>query len=162
MVDGRQEGLIMTPIWDELSKKITVTSQNAVKSVSNLASVTKLKDSIAQEQRDISNCYLELGQAFFQQCKGIDEEPFATLCARIREGEAKIAALEDEIQMLQDMKKCPQCGAVCKYDSRFCPSCGAEMTIAAPPPEHGLCRNCGAALVEGALFCKVCGTKVEG
>jgi uncharacterized membrane protein YvbJ len=152
----------MAPIWDELSKKITVTGQNAVKSVSNLANITKLKDSITQEQKNVDNFYLRLGQECFRQCKDIEEEPYAALCAEIKEGEARIAALEDEIQMLQDMKKCPQCGAVCKYDSRFCPSCGAEITIAPPPPEHGSCRNCGAALVEGALFCKACGTKVEG
>jgi RNA polymerase subunit RPABC4/transcription elongation factor Spt4 len=151
----------MTPIWDELSKKITVTGQNAVKGMSNLASITRLRDSIAQEQRNVSNFYLRLGQECFRQCKDIEEEPYAALCARIKEGEARIAALENEIQMLQDMKKCPQCGAVCKYDSHFCPSCGAELTVASPPSGQDLCQSCGATLVEGALFCKVCGTKVE-
>ncbi|MDR0851481.1 MAG: zinc ribbon domain-containing protein [Clostridiales Family XIII bacterium] len=148
---------------NELGKKISTAGSNTVKAVSDMSQISKLKDSITDEQRRINSYYVQIGQQFFEKHPDAQEEPFLSICSYIKNSITLIENYERDIRAIQDIKICPECGAECKFSSIFCPSCGVPFQNVEPEnlaPGYR-CSNCGASLQEGALFCTECGQHVE-
>ncbi len=57
-------------------------------------------------------------------------------------------------------RKCPECGATIKEDSKFCIECGHPLRSVEneTTSEATVCSQCGASLDEGVRFCPECGT----
>ena len=62
---------------------------------------------------------------------------------------------------MEDMHKCPSCGAETDSEQKFCSKCGTEVPSAASArPTCCPNPNCGQRLEGHEQFCPVCGTKI--
>jgi len=150
---------------EELGNKIVSTGQKTSKAISEMSKVSRLKGAVNDELGRVNQVYTKIGEAWYERY-GADatEDPFLALSEQVREIKARIAGIEDEIMQIQNEKACPQCGAVCSYDSMFCYACGCkfpEPQQVAEVVQEGFCTNCGAQLKEGAAFCVECGQPVK-
>ena len=153
----------MANIINEIGKKISTASQDAVKSVTEMSQTAKLKDAITVEERSISSLYHQIGQKYIE-INGEDvEAPYAQFGKAISECKERIKQYEEDIQILQDVKICPNCTAKCSFNSVFCPTCGTPFPVEYihADEEGSICVNCDSELPPGAIFCAACGQKVE-
>ena len=146
---------------DDIGSKISNVRQQTAKAFSDKSELGRLKEAIAAEQGLIYQAQATIGETYFERYGDeTKEEPFVVLCGHIRDSQAAISQLEDQLRMLQNLKACPQCGTNTAFESLFCASCGyAFPPPPAPEPGVGFCTGCGAALVPDAAFCMECGTK---
>jgi predicted nucleic acid-binding Zn ribbon protein len=180
MKQERKGKKTMAPLFDEIKKKVTTTTQNAVKATKDMLETSRLNTQIADEQRKMNNCYTQIGKLYFEKYGAETEAPFDELCAGIISANAQIEKLEWEIQQIKGTKHCPNCGAEISAAAGFCSGCGAAVEIIVPPQDEvdsadGMvstetnaaienvrhCSHCGDVLESGALFCASCGQKNE-
>ena len=73
--------------------------------------------------------------------------------------------LQKEILILNNKKKCPNCGAEVDINTTFCPQCGKEQEKIEVEPfiPNGKrkCSGCGEIIDDKNEFCPKCGTKKE-
>lgn len=89
----------------------------------DLTDTTGLKFEKAQLKGDIEDIYVAIGKKVVEA----NDERFATEIAQIKEKEARMAQIDEEIGDIQGKVKCPECGTMVLEDDRFCPKCGHEM-----------------------------------
>ena len=88
-------------IFSEIGKKISETTQNAVKGTKDFAEVTKLNSQISDEQKQIDNAYLQMGKLYYDRFATTTDDPdFAAFCVSVTQGVAKIGTLRAEIQKI--------------------------------------------------------------
>ena len=151
---------------DEIGNKIASAGQKTAKVFSDMSQLSKLKDTINEEQKKINQYHTAIGKVYFERYGAVtNEDPFRSISDQILESQKKIFQLEEEIKRVQDAKTCPQCGATCPYGSLFCPSCGNSFPkeqARSMPVETAFkfCPECGASLIEGAVFCSECGLPI--
>ena len=163
-------------LFDDIKKKVTDSTQSAVKATKELAETSKLNSQISDEQRKIASLYSEVGKQYFAEYGATSGGPLDELCAQIIAANEQIANLQAEIQVIKGVKTCPTCGAELPVTSGFCGKCGTavETPVVAEPepeiepaaeaevePQPRFCSNCGTELEDGAMFCGNCGTKQE-
>jgi len=134
--------------FDDIGKKISQTSQDAVKKTKEMAEVAKLNSQISSEEKNIDALYLQLGQAYYNNSgKGVEkkavdaaavrpEDQFAAICVQISDSFAKIESIKEEIRNIKAVE--PQQDAQPMTNSKFCSSCGAAITEGS-----GFCPSCG-------------------
>ncbi|UOO37240.1 zinc ribbon domain-containing protein [Oscillospiraceae bacterium CM] len=152
--------------FEDLGKKVTQTSQDAIKKTKILAETTKINSQISAEKRAISDSFSKIGEKYFELFAENPDENLAVFVLAVKEAQAKINDFEEQINKLKGAESCPSCGASVTEGSLFCTSCGAKLT---PPPaeepvaapEVKTCSGCGAVLAPGAVFCSGCGQKTE-
>jgi hypothetical protein len=142
-------------IFGEIGKKITQTTQNAVKGTKDFADTARYNTHIADEERLLSSFYAQLGKKYYEMHSGSPDEAFSSVCALIAESTAKIAGFKDEIQKLKGVKKCSGCGGDVPAGTVFCGVCGYDTREASPK-----CPNCNKELEDNASFCTDCGQKI--
>ena len=150
---------------DVIGKKIAQTSQDVAKKTKNFADSTKLSSMIADEEKNISALYPQIGKAYYELHKDDPELALSELVAAVTEAFARIEALKDQIDAIHGMQKCPRCGANVPDGGMFCNTCGAKMPPreeyqSAPVGETVICGNCGAQIPADQRFCIYCGTEV--
>jgi len=154
--------------FNELGKKISQTTQNAVKGTKDLAEISKLNSQISDEQRQINNVYFQIGQKYYEtQALVTTDESFAPLCESITASLTRIATYQEEIKQIRGIKKCEGCGAELQLSTAFCSICGykaqqeeAEGLQKNEEPAANQCPGCGKILADGAAFCTDCGHKI--
>jgi ribosomal protein L40E len=154
-------------LFDDIKKKVSDTTQGAVKATRELAETTRLNSQISEEQRRIANLYSQVGKLYFDKYGAGAEPPFNELCAAITASNERIEKLKLDIQLVKGVKCCPSCGADVPVSSSFCGKCGAAVET--PQPQQGerpaeetkRCEKCGAELESGAMFCGSCGQPIE-
>jgi len=154
----------MAPLIDEISKKVTSAGQKTAKAITDMSQVSRLRDAINTEQKNIGKLHVQIGQIISERYADTVIDPAVTqLCYSIRESSVRISQLEDEIRGIQNVKSCPQCGSTCGYTSVFCPQCGYAFPKVqnVQTSSARFCTNCGASLAEGAIFCTECGQPVQ-
>ena len=152
--------------FDQLSSKLSQTSQSAVQKTKDMAEVVRLNSQISERERRTEQLYREIGKRYYEQCAGRNEELFREQVAELQSIEAEIREMRTAVQRLKGSKPCPACGAEQAAGALFCSVCGAKMpqeepdspTLATGGPT---CPACGAVMPEGTAFCTNCGTKLE-
>lgn len=153
--------------FEDIGKKVSQTSQDAIKKTKIMAETSKLNGQISAEKRVISENYSKIGEKYFELFSANPDENLAGFVTVIKEALLKIEELEDQIKKLKGIECCPNCGAEIKDGAAFCTACGAK--IESQPPEEPAaaqavakaCVNCGTPLAEGVMFCSNCGTKAQ-
>lgn len=131
--------------------------------MSNMNEVSQLEGQIAQEQQAIAQLFTQMGQQYYAMHQMNPEGEQAAYVQAVDAAQARIQAMQDQIDQLNGLVKCPACGAKIPAESVFCTGCGNRMIPEppAPQPQGLVCVNCGTALSEGQNFCFNCGAKVE-
>jgi ribosomal protein L40E len=151
-------------LFDDIKKKVSDTTQSAVKATKELAETTRLNSQISDEQRKIGGLYSQLGKLYFEKYGIEAESPFGEICAAIVASSAQIEKLQMDIQFVKGVKRCQSCGADIPLASGFCGKCGSKVETPVTQPDvvaadiqH--CVHCGAEIENEALFCGSCGKK---
>ena len=113
--------------------------QETLKKAQNKAQVmvekTKLQTSIATKTVQIDALYEELGKAVISlPCVEVNETA-APIVAQIREKEAEIQSLKDDINALSNKVRCTCCGNYFDADMAFCGHCGTKKEEPQPVKE---------------------------
>lgn len=113
--------------------------QETLKKAQNKAQVmvekTKLQTSIATKTVQIDALYEELGKAVISlPCVEVNETA-APIVAQIREKEAEIQSLKDDINALSNKVRCTCCGNYFDADMTFCGHCGTKKEEPQPVKE---------------------------
>ena len=149
--------------FDQLSAKLTQTSQTAVQKTKDMAEIVRLSGQIAEEEKKIEQLYREIGETYYRQFADKDEVLFRDPVKKIRDAEAAVAAMRENVRQLKGVQVCPACGKEQPNGIAYCSSCGVKMPeIEAPqPPIDGVaCPACGAVMERGMAFCTACGAKL--
>lgn len=152
--------------FEDIGKKVSQTSQDAIKKTKIMAETSKINSQISAEKKAISDNYMNLGEKYFELFCSNPDENLAGFVAAIRESQQKIADFEDQIRKLKGIESCPNCGAEINDGALFCTGCGTKIEAPPPPPETPVpdarvCAACGSELSDGAIFCSTCGAKTE-
>lgn len=149
------------PIFDEISKKISKTTQSAIKGTKDLADISRLNMQISDEQKLLSSFFMQIGKKYYELFSDSTDENFSSLCVSITESMTKITSLRNEIQAIKGIKKCPGCGAEISITTTFCGTCGYDTRKeSASADEPKKCPNCNKALDGNLTFCTDCGQKL--
>ena len=150
---------------NDLSKKITQTSQEVVKKTKDNSEIYRQENLIAEEKRKIDSVCLQLGKMYYELHADNYEESFEGLVTQIKECENRIAQCMGQIDRVKGVKKCPQCSSEIPFAAKFCNFCGClmENTEWKDDSSSGAvkCTNCGSEIREGSVFCENCGTPVS-
>ena len=156
--------------FEKLSKTVTEASQKTIAKTKEFADTSKMKSMISDEEKNITNQYLQIGKMYTTIHKHDYEEEFAEMFNTILEAESKISNYKKQIQEIKGTQCCKNCGAEVPNGAAFCSTCGNPMEAfldnpdssedeTDAPQEKG-CPNCGAKLNKDAAFCVECGTKL--
>lgn len=152
--------------FEQLGKKLSDAGQGVAQQTKNFAEVTRLSSAISDKEKQITQLYQSIGQAYYQSHKDDTAAEFQAETDQIKALMKEINQHQEEIKQIKGVVKCPSCGADVPFQAAFCNCCGMKMAPSAPPaqppaPGTRLCPNCGTALGKDKLFCTHCGTKLE-
>ena len=139
------------------------TGKDTAKSVKNYSDTAKLNNQIADEEGSITAAYTQIGRLYYAQHPDAPEAAMQEHYRTIQQANARIAELRAQIEKINTVQKCPQCGATYDEGQIFCTSCGFRLAGEQPSeaPAEIVCTNCGMRLPKDALFCSGCGTPVK-
>lgn len=73
---------------------------------------------------------------------------------------AAVGNMEPVMNVKEEKKNCPECGASIGASLKFCPECGAD-TQKKEAKQEAKCSACGSVLASGTKFCPSCGRKIN-
>lgn len=150
--------------FDEVGKKLSQASQDAIQKTKEMADITKYNTAISNEEKVVNDLYFQLGKAYYETCEDRNNAYVAYFEA-INTSLTKINDMKKMIQTLKSVVPCPGCGAEMKREAIFCNICGCEMPKTqyntVQPVSNKVCVNCGNVVADGVNFCMVCGTPVQ-
>ena len=155
-----KRGICMA-FFDDISKKLSQVSQNAVGKTKDTADIFKLKNEISEEERKIVALYNEIGRLYASLHYEDFEPSFANLMASLKESVAAIELRQAQIQNIRNVTTCSNCGAEIARESMFCSACGAQKEARVEVSSPLRCASCGKPLENGSKFCTYCGTPVQ-
>lgn len=149
-------------LFDKIGKTFTEAGQKAIAKTKDFADTTRLNSLINDEEKKLTNLYIQIGKLYVAQHRNDCEEAFAGALAAVAESEEKIAECQRRIQEIRRVQRCPKCGAEVSNDSAFCNSCGSPL----PKNKDGfeefiVCSGCGARVQKGMRFCTTCGKPIQ-
>lgn len=149
--------------FDRLSKSVTEASQKTIAKTKELADISRLNTMISEQEKNITNQYIQIGKLYISLHKDNCEEDFAGMIAAIAEAETKILDYKKQIQDIKGVQRCEKCGAEVPNGAAFCSSCGATMPKIqmSESSDYVKCENCGADVKKGTRFCTSCGKPME-
>ncbi|MBQ8696130.1 MAG: hypothetical protein IJ519_00255, partial [Clostridia bacterium] len=113
--------------FDDFSKKISDASQSAVKKTKNMTDIARINSMISDEEKKIEGVYYQIGKLYAVVHMNDPEPDFAGMINAIKEAEANIASLREQILEIKNVSRCPQCGNEVPVGSFFCSGCGYRM-----------------------------------
>lgn len=153
-------------IFDQASKKVTDTVKGIQKKTNESMAIKRIDSQIKAAEAEIKGIYTAIGQTVY--VARADEKPLEgaeELFAGVTALKERIADYRHELDKLNDVKRCPECGAQIQRLAKFCPQCGAKLEVEAEVeeapveelPEVEICPNCGAERENDMRFCETCG-----
>ncbi len=161
----RYERKIIMAFFEDIGKKVSQTSQDAIKKTKAMAETAKLNTQISAENKIVTNNYMIIGERYVELFGDSPDENLAEYVAAIKEARRKIEEYEEQISNLKGVERCPNCGVETKEGAIFCAACGTKLPeLPAEEIEAAdgkICKKCGQPLNEEAIFCPGCGTRYE-
>lgn len=162
-------GVNSMSIFENIGKKITSVSQDAVRKTKDFADTAKLNSMISDEDKYINNCYTQLGKMYFEKYSDTPEKDFIGIIDSIKAAEVRKAEHRKKIETMKvneyvsyGNKICRVCGAVLPPDSMFCVSCGSKVEDQKPSENNvKKCISCGREIGIDMKFCSYCGVLQE-
>lgn len=145
--------------FNDISKKISATSQNVMHKAKGFVDVTGLKAQISEEEKKIERYYQSLGKMYYEMHDAQAPGDLKELMSMIDESFAQIAKIKAEIVSIENTRRCPACGALLEEDMVFCVGCGTKVKQEETNTKQ--CIKCGCRLPAEAVFCTRCGAKQE-
>ena len=144
---------------DDLSSRISRTSQNAIQKTKSMAEVSRLNSQISEQEKRINNGFFQIGKLYYSLHGDSYEPDFATLVEAVKEAERAVEECRKQIRVLKGLRLCEVCGAENPLNGAFCSSCGTPLPPVAPPvaPNQTICPACGAPVAKSVRFCTNCG-----
>lgn len=145
-------------IFDVLGGKIKNAGQSVAQSTKNFADVTKFKSNIFDYEKQITEMYTVLGKSYYELRKDNPDPGIKEIIIKINSLFKQIDDLKQQINEIEGLIKCPNCGCDVPYEAMFCNNCGCKI----PKETKGFkkCPNCGGDVPQDALFCNSCGCKI--
>lgn len=153
-------------LLDELGRGLSGIGRKTAEMGRNFSDSSRLNSQIADEERNIQNCLMQIGRLYVELHSTDYESSFAVWMQNLADSEMRISEYKKQLQVLRGVRSCPNCGADVQKTASFCSVCGTRMPIEPPPVQETpagsvFCSNCGAAMPRGTRFCTTCGTKLE-
>lgn len=152
---------------DGLTKKGAEISNSLQESMNKSQRESKCKKSITENKNKIEKAYSEIGKKAYEK-RTMDEEVMTFISGKIEEIDQLLKENEElqrEVLLLNNKKKCPNCGAEVEINTTFCPQCGKEQEKIEVEPfiPNGKrkCAGCGEIIDDKNEFCPKCGAKKE-
>lgn len=117
----------MSSIFNDLGKKLSNASQEAVKKAKELAELAKLNGLILEEERKMNKYYAQIGEKYMELYGESSEEPFTSFIKKVNDSKLNIKKYKSDIKTLKNVKTCSSCGATFTGDAAFCVSCGEKQ-----------------------------------
>lgn len=146
--------------FDDLGKKLSQAGQSVAQKTKDFSEINKLNGVISSEEKKINNIYLQLGKEYYTRHRNDSEVCFEQFVSAIKESEAKIEELRQQIQVIKGVVRCEKCGADIANNAAFCSNCGAPAPVKAPVATVAgvQCPSCRQIVAEGTKFCTSCGS----
>lgn len=151
-------------LFDNMKNKISAAGQTTVQKAKDLTEISKLNNAISGAEARVRELYTTVG---YEVYRAYYEKPLpevAELIAEITQLHQKIEECKAQIDAINEVKTCPQCGGKVSKDMVFCGNCGFKLPAEEPAPveeaKPAFCGVCGAPINPGAVFCTNCGNKV--
>lgn len=149
------KGVNRMAFFQELGKQLSDAAQSVGKKTSETAEVSRLNGKKQGVKQQIDALYEQVGKAFFATRDAQTHEEAVRLCAQIVELTSQLERLDQMIDKVRGLNRCPNCGGVQPVSARFCASCGArlperepEPKAAPPEPDEEQTPDKGASSVE--------------
>lgn len=158
--------------FDDFSKKVSATTNSVTEKTNKMAKESKLKKTMMENNTKITVMYSDLGKAVLEKKDNSEEvmklvEETAKAIEDINKENEEIKV---ELLLLNDKRKCTNCGAEIDSKAAFCPECGKEQEKIEPKEEEKeevipegkiKCSGCGEIIEDKYTFCPLCGAKNE-
>lgn len=151
-------------LFDTMKNKISAAGQTTVQKAKDLTEITKLNSTISGAEEQVRELYTTMGYEVYRAYYENPLPEVAELIAQITQLHQKIEDCKAQIDAINAVKTCPQCGGKVSKDMAFCGNCGFRLPAeeAAPVEEAkpAFCGVCGAPITAESVFCTNCGNKV--
>ncbi len=122
----------------------------------------KLNTAIAKNEKQLLALYQTIGQNYCEQRGAAESAEQKGLVDQAIALKRETVSMQNRLQELKGITRCPACGAKVPEGAKFCAFCGAKLVDAASPEKtEKVCPACGAKLAASSNFCTVCGAKLE-
>lgn len=142
--------------FDDISKKFSQASQNAVQKGKDINEIVKTNGAISTEEKNINSLCLQIGKLYITKHSDDCEAEFKPFVDAVIKSQKAIEEYRQKVMMLKGVTICEKCGSEIAKNAAFCSACGA------PAPKQQLnnvavCYACGQPIENEAKFCMNCG-----
>ncbi len=90
-------------VWDDIGRAVTGAADTVSRKSKEIAEVTRLKNQIYSQEREIKRDYMAIGKMLYEKFvqEGNVEEPYLTFCESIARREILIDQYEGEVEELK-------------------------------------------------------------
>ena len=150
-------------MFENIGKKIVGFGNEVKRGTQSFSETVSLNARIDECKKELSNCFYQLGQNFYEKNKNTVPTEYQGIFDRITMLNQTIVQCQEQIKVIKGIRQCPNCGADVAGNVMFCSNCGFSMPPANPSAAVGgnVCSRCGAPLEADAAFCTTCGAKVQ-
>ena len=153
---------------NDLGKKFSNVINSMTEKTKESVEASQLGSDLKNARGALDQLYTEYGRACHAIYRGNgDAEAAQDIAKRIDAAIQRVEALAAQRDELNEVVRCPGCGAAQPKSARFCSNCGHRMPEEAPIPEPEAparveyCPACGAQREGESRFCAVCGKPFE-
>ena len=151
-------------LFDTMKNKISAAGQSTVQKAKDLTEITRLNSAITAAEDQVRELYTTMGYEIYRAYYEKPLPEVESLIQQITDLHQKIEDCKAQIDIINEVKTCPQCGGKVSKDMAFCGNCGYKMPVVEPPvveeAKPAFCGACGAPINSEAAFCTNCGAKL--
>lgn len=151
-------------LFDTMKNKISAAGQTTVQKAKDITEITKLNSTISGAEEKVRELYTTMGYEVYRAYYENPLPEVAGLIAEITQLHEKIEECKAQIDAINAVKTCPQCGSKVSKEMAFCGTCGFRLPVEQPAPAAeavpAFCGACGAPITAETVFCTNCGNKV--
>jgi len=146
-------------LFSDIGAKISNAGSSAVQKTQDIANIARLNGMVTEEERKLNNLYYQIGKLYYSKHPTDFEEEFTGMISSVKEAEASIDSLKQQIKDIKGIVVCENCGTEVSSAEIFCHGCGAKMPKKIPQVDENtmVCPGCGALTPKGMRFCTNCG-----
>lgn len=113
--------------FDKLGESLAEAGRDVGQKAKDVSEIAKLKLDIRSKEDYVEKQFAALGRAYFEKNKDVEGAKETEQFYLIREAQAEIKRMKDEVLRIQGAKECGKCGAKVLENATFCSNCGAKL-----------------------------------